>query len=421
MTEKLRILFLTMDFINPIFSGNGTLSRTQILNLVKRGHKIMVICPEGELESDSEAMDKIKIGNLIVNSVEINSSKDLSINSDWQGFNEKCIQEEKIIRKFKPNIIMSIDWHTIDSAIQLKKDLGIPLLVQFFRIFTYFPEYFKNNEEFNIIREKEILMLKNADVSCVLCKIDRKWAIEHGAKKTEILYPPVQDGFLNVLRDFEMSHLNRKNNIKIDSEDSKQTSVAVKKKIYKLMTIARVVPEKKIHRIIPILTSLKKRGFRFTYHLAGEKLDLAYWKLLQEKIKEYSLEDNVEFSERILLDNIIPFYKNYDCYIHTSSYEPFGISIIEAALTGCPIFLDEKGLIGASEILIKLNGKNLNEIENGAFLIDYDKPEESAEKMAIILQNSDLLEKTAQLAKTYAKKLNTEKYITNLIQILKAL
>jgi len=49
---KRRVVYLTLDFIKPIFSGNGTLSRLQILGLVNNGFEVMVVCPEGRLEED---------------------------------------------------------------------------------------------------------------------------------------------------------------------------------------------------------------------------------------------------------------------------------------------------------------------------------------------------------------------------------
>lgn len=37
-----RILFITLEFVDPIFSGNGVLSRTVVRSLAGRNHKVLV-------------------------------------------------------------------------------------------------------------------------------------------------------------------------------------------------------------------------------------------------------------------------------------------------------------------------------------------------------------------------------------------
>ena len=439
---KKKIIYITMDFINPIFSGNGTLSRIQVFGLADLGHNLFVICPEGSIEEDQKLRSYIDQGKITVQQKTLSSEKDLSILSDWKGFNKYSKDLSKQIASFKPNLILSPDWHGIDLAVKIKNQLNIPIISEFYRVFSFFEDYHDNHDDYEIIKEKELKILKESKKICVLCNIDKSWALDNGMeeKSIEITYPPVLDYFLTELRDAESQNKeNQKENQKKNQKNNQNSKIFIKKS-YSPFTVARVVREKKIHRLLPILRELrneaKKQDFPFKYKFYGEKLDKKYWHFLQDEIIKENLSDIIEFEGKISIPGLIQVYLNSDCYIHTSEYEPFGITIIEAALTECPIFLDYKSLIGASEVLVKdrdSNGyyidklikksENGNEIMesdiiNGAFPIDYDKPKISADRIIKILKNPNLIKLTVEKAKLLSSKLNKENYIKKLNEII---
>ncbi|MHA1728557.1 MAG: glycosyltransferase family 4 protein [Promethearchaeota archaeon] len=429
MKEKnKKIIYLTMDFIDPIFSGNGTLSRLQVLNLVKCGYKIMVLCPSKKLNSDKEVMKFIKSGKLIVERLEINSKKNLSISCDWRGFCKKGTNIIEKLRQFKPDFVIGIDWHTADLALNIKDTQNVPLIAEFFRVFSYFKEYFDNKEDFQTVRNKEISMVINADITCVLSNIDKKWALRNGAKRITVNHPPVSEKIYVYLKKYEELH-------------EEKTQYPKNGQKFILTTISRIVREKKIHRILPIIAELKKLNFRFKYRLIGEILDPPYWEKVQDDIKRLGISENIEFIGNFLGSKIIDVLKESDCYIHTSEYEPFGISIVEVSLTGCPIFLDKNGFIGATEVIIKEKGdfhmdkllekqKNKKQkqsktgkisdenIINGAFPIDFTDPKRTAEYIASILMNPILLGKTTEKANQLVEALTVENYIFKLENII---
>ena len=131
-----RILYLTFDFLDPIFSGNGTLSQIQIFGLLERNYEIMVLCPDSGI-INNEMKKWIKRGSLTIIPVHINSKKDLSPSCDWEGFYSQSLERIRKIDEFKPHLIINPDWHTIEVAIYIKNALKIPLIGQFFRIFSY--------------------------------------------------------------------------------------------------------------------------------------------------------------------------------------------------------------------------------------------------------------------------------------------
>lgn len=412
----MKIIYLTLDFLKPIFSGNGTLSRIQILHMAKRGHHVMVICPDADISKDPEVDSLIKQGKLIILSLAIKSKKNLDFTCDWKGYYEHSIQLLNIIQSFNPDIIISIDWHTIDVGIYLKQRLQKSLITEFFRIFSFFDQYFDNKDHFRVIRDKEVNMITQSDLVLTLSNFDEKWVNNHNPKAVETLYPPVLDEFREFLAKFESTEEEEK-------EKKEQNE-------YKLLTLARLVREKKTHRIFPIIKALAKIGLKFKYTMVGEILDPKYFEFLNDEIKRLGIEQYVFFDHSFSTSESIKKFKSADCYIHTSEYEPFGITIIEAALCKCPVILDGNGLIGAAEILISnkedlsieqdllsTNTKSNNHI-NGAIRIDYSNLEKSADLIRRFLLNRNIKNEVIENGFKLASKLETTNYIDKFISFL---
>lgn len=385
-----RIVYLTFDFLEPIFSGNGTLSRIQIFGLLERGFKLLVICPGNEIKDPQTSMWINKdLLNLIC--IPIESVKNLSPSCDWRNFFSKGLNKIDKIKQFDPHLIISSDWHTIDLAIKLKESLNIPLISQFFRIFSYFKEYIQNEEDYNIVNQKEIALASNSDLVVILSCFDQEWSQKNGAAHTHILYPPLSEEFIQSLS---------------VSTDNPSLN------IMRFITVSRLVPEKNILRVFPILKELENLGVIFSYTLIGEALDDRYEKKIHQTIQNLKFNSKIKLLGRITLDEMITQLRKHPIYIHTSSYEPFGIAVTEAASAGCTIVFDQDGLIGAKDLLI-----NHPELSN-YLQIDFNNPNLSAKSIKNLV-------KTIQLSKqnknnsTLISKLSPTQYVENLVKIFR--
>lgn len=69
-----------------------------------------------------------------------------------------------------------------------------------------------------------------------------------------------------------------------------------------------------------------------------------------EKIKLQAYADALELGKHVVFagkqDNVISYYKTADLFLHTSWYEGYGLALMEAALSACPIVTTDVGLIG---------------------------------------------------------------------------
>jgi glycosyltransferase involved in cell wall biosynthesis len=387
--NRKRILYLTFDFLDPIFSGNGTLSKIQVIGLLESGFEVMVLCPDhGEINSDMKRW--IDQGDLKILPIHIESIKELSPSCDWKGFHSKAEKKGEEITLFNPHLIINVDWHIIDFAAEVKNKLSIPLISQFFRIFSYFKEYIPSDNDYNLVKQKELKIVSQSDSIIVLSKFDKQWCEEQGARRVNVIYPPLSNSFIDTL-------------IKISKIESSREY----KKI-QFITVSRIVPEKRIHRIFPILDELKAMGIPFTYIIIGELLDKKYEQFIQKEIENTNLKNSIRFLGRLSIEELVLYLSQSALYIHTSSYEPFGITIIEAAAVGCGIILDKKGLIGAKEVLEKLDFRSIEKI-------DFFDPMGSA----LTIRNAISKKKKRTIDLERVSKLCPQQHVENLVKIFR--
>lgn len=108
-----------------------------------------------------------------------------------------------------------------------------------------------------------------------------------------------------------------------------------------LFTAANRLPEKGIDvYLLAIAENKSLRGT--TVIIAGKKADQEYEKYLQEIISENKL-CNVTFFDTLDREQLITYYHAADVYIQPSRSEGFGLAILEAACTGCPVVATKSG------------------------------------------------------------------------------
>ena len=121
--------------------------------------------------------------------------------------------------------------------------------------------------------------------------------------------------------------------------------------------------------------------------------------------KELEKYDFVEFYETIPHDKCISLMKSCNLYIQNSEFETFGLSVIEALLSGCSILISKN--VGAKDIL-----KNIND---DSIIFDTRDTKEIANKILKIINkpNNAYLLKTIEFEK-YTKNIQLKRLV-NLI------
>jgi len=104
--------------------------------------------------------------------------------------------------------------------------------------------------------------------------------------------------------------------------------------------IGRISPEKRVDRIVAMMSAIRSRGWSGTLHLVGHPDNRPYWRKIQALIgsKEW-IRVHFDIPREDLLDLVTRCRYG----IHGMLDEHFGISIAEMAIAGCVVFIPDGG------------------------------------------------------------------------------
>lgn len=131
---------------------------------------------------------------------------------------------------------------------------------------------------------------------------------------------------------------------------------------------------------LKVLKLVRDSGLNATLTMIGP--DLGLLESSKELAKELGVFNFVNFTGPIKNRELPKFYQSHDCYINTTSYESFGVSLMEAACCGLPICSNS---VGEIPFLWKDRVEYLgNELNHGS---------QMAENIIELAQNLELREK----------------------------
>ena len=155
------------------------------------------------------------------------------------------------------------------------------------------------------------------------------------------------------------------------------------------LTVGRLVPVKNIEIQIKAIDKLKNKYENIELWIVGDGL------------KKYELRDNIKFFG--YQEDLSKFYQQADCFLLTSSYEGWGIVIIEAASYGLPIIMTDVGCAG----------EFIKDGQNGSVVAIQDQ-EALESKMIELIENEGLRAKLGNNAKESVKSLLSKEETLNL-------
>ncbi len=116
---------------------------------------------------------------------------------------------------------------------------------------------------------------------------------------------------------------------------------------------------------------------------------------LEEFSKSIGIEGNVEFTGFVSREQLVEKYQKATLFVSPSVYEPFGITLLDAAVLGAPIIATRK--TGALELFGK----------GSVAVVEEENSKELAEKIVALLGNEKMRENMANAASEDAKKMKT--------------
>lgn len=166
-----------------------------------------------------------------------------------------------------------------------------------------------------------------------------------------------------------------------------------------LLTVSRLTQEKNLPLALQVLSLLRQRYPSVGLVIVGAGPEE---KSLKLQVKSLKLEHNVVFEG--WQENLASYYKTANVYIQTSHFEGYGMSLVEAGLSGLPVVTTPVGIA--------------NDIEDGkeAYVCPQDDAGYFANAIADLLENNQKRQNLAINMKSFLREhlLSKEQYLDKL-------
>ncbi len=206
-------------------------------------------------------------------------------------------------------------------------------------------------------------------------KIKRKWRIPLEVQLHTDPFSPFYSGFQNWVRKFlARTVLAKADSVRVVSEDLKSqiSNLKINAHVYVLpiyiekekfenihptfdlhtlylwqfvlLTVSRLTPEKQIGRALEALALVRQKYPNTGLVIVGSGSEE---EVLRSKIRSLKLEGHVEFAG--WQTDLASYYKTANAFLQTSTFEGYGLSLVEAGLAGLPVITTNVGVAAELE------------------------------------------------------------------------
>jgi glycosyltransferase involved in cell wall biosynthesis len=169
----------------------------------------------------------------------------------------------------------------------------------------------------------------------------------------------------------------------------------------RLVNVGSLVDKKNQMFLIEVVKVLRLRNIDVELNLLGNGKNKV---ALQQKVLENKLENRVIFHG--IVNNVEEHLWRADIYVHSATYEPLGLVLIEAMAAGLPVItLDGKG-----------NRDLIEEGKNG-FMLCTQNAAVFADNIMELWANQEKYWEMTKYAQEYAKKYDINEYVNNLLNL----
>jgi glycosyltransferase involved in cell wall biosynthesis len=301
---------------------------------------------------------------------------------------------QKFIEEFQPNIIHS---HLFEAELVSR--------------FCYYPEakWFSHIHD-NMVQLKKISLkslsnkqaLTNYYEKTVLFKNYQKNGGTHFiaiSKHTESYIKSVQSKYPVTLLQNAINVKRFQKPEKHYTFEEQNTSKTLNSQfsILNLVNVGSFVPKKNQTFLLDIIVELNKITKKVNCIFLGDGPLKAE---VEKRAKELNVYDECQFLG--IVENVEKYLWNSDVYVHTATYEPLGLVLLEAMAAGLPVIT----LDGGGNRDLMENGKN-------GFIINEQDPKNFAKKILEVKDNEEMKKYNVQ----YAQKFDIDNYTNKLLEL----
>lgn len=183
-----------------------------------------------------------------------------------------------------------------------------------------------------------------------------------------------------------------------------KSKVINKQKPIRLISVGNLVPKKNHKLLIEICKCLQRDGIPYTCDILGHGE-------LEADLRE--LINREGFQNRIFLrgsvTDVAKYLHSADIYVHTASYEPFGLVILEAMAAGLPVICRN----GRGNLDLHVEGVT-------GYMIDGDDSEEFLKSIKHLIENSQKYNQISKHNIEFSKQYDMTNYCDRLIEIYRS-
>ncbi len=286
--------------------------------------------------------------------------------------------------------------------------------------------------ERKFVRGRSLITAQDLESGWAGLRVKNKWRIPLELQMHTDPFSPHFKGFQNSVRKFFMRRIiNGADTIRVVSENLKSKILNLKSdaRVYVLpiyvdkraiedapirfdlharypwhfilLTVSRLEPEKNLPLALDVLSRVRQNFPDTGLIVVGDGADKNRLKTLVRKL---NLDGAVEFAG--WQNNLASFYKTANVFLQTSRYEGYGLSLVEAGLSGLPVVTTPVGI--ASELA---NGKDV-------YIFAHDRPDLFAAGVTDLIENNDKRENLRfNLKKTLESKLLSKEDYLSALQV----
>jgi len=171
-----------------------------------------------------------------------------------------------------------------------------------------------------------------------------------------------------------------------------------------LITVGNLLVKKNHIFLLDVVNYLKRKQVSVTLKIIGDGIER---ERISTKITKLGLESNVTLYGQ--LDLVEEHLKKADFYVHSATYEPFGLVILEAMASGLPV-ISLNGSGNADLIKDKING----------YLIEDQDPVKFGDVILDLFQNKEKYKSISKKGFETCANYDIKNYVTQLLKIYKS-
>ena len=375
---------MAADLYWPTINGVATAARTLAQGLAERGHEVMVMAPSQSTKPEIEMDGKVKIVRM--------RSVSFSFYQNFKISLTPILEVKKALDDFGPDVIhIEMLLLISQSAMRYGQKYNIPLVATNHAM----PE--------NLMDNLRLLSHVSRPINFVV-----RMSAARFYEKADIITMPTQsaiDGFSEASK-VKKPLMPISNGINLSEYKQDKAS----KELYEKFGIPKNKPivghlgrldaEKHLSVLIEAFSIVAQDNKDAYLVVVGDGTDAKY---LKEYAHAYHISDRVIFTGRVEDEDKINLHKVFDLYAITSPVELQSIATLESMASGNPVVAVDAMALG-----------ELCQNERNGFLVEQDNPEQMAEAINKILNDSKLKksfsEESLKIANEHSLDTTLDKY-----------